>query len=127
VKEIERVINEARERYESAESIVKKQLVASFLLSKKTINKAIEITSVSKEKYIAQEVKRYIKANYVRKEDLPDTEEIKEFLRELLHNWHMSEEKYHLKEIDIHQHTQDQLDFMKATARAIAKRIGKEG
>jgi len=68
----------------------------------------------------------YVKEKCVKKEDLPTAEEIKEFLRELLHNWHMSEEKYHLKEIDIHQHTQDQLDFMVATAQVLAKRIGKE-
>jgi len=34
----------------------------------------------------------YIKTHCVRKKDLPTVEEIKEFLRELLHNWHMSEE-----------------------------------
>ena len=63
--EIERVINEAREKYEAAEFIIKERLV---FLSKGTVRKAREITSVNKEKYIAQEVKRYIETNYVRKE-----------------------------------------------------------
>ena len=110
--EIERVINEAREKYEAAEFIIKEQPV---FLAKEVINKAIEITSVSKEKYIVQEVRRYIEVDYIRKENLPTVEEIKQVIK--------SNHIYCDFNNDVDSFVTIPLNKL---AQAIAKRIGKE-
>ncbi len=109
--EIERVINEAREKYEAAEFIIKEQPV---FLAKEAINKAIEITSVSKEKYIAQEIRRYIEVDYIRKENLPTVEEILTILNSFAGDW-SNNGVFSIIERDF-----------KEVAKTIAKRIGKK-